>query len=168
VRTCRFRLVKERYEAARQGEAACKKVIGENQFEAAKVCHVDVVHSCYVLCVFFLCTRVCMRKVFVRLTHALIRAQATMEAVDALAEGWLSKADEVLSSIWQFETALTKLHKMQNKSTRVWGADEVCVFDKETCRKQTEDASNAVHTHINVLVTNGELVPTIAKLPLFG
>jgi hypothetical protein len=95
-------------------------------------------------------------------------SQATMEAVDALAEGWLSTAEEVLSSIWQFETALTKLHKMQEKSTHIWGPDEVCVFDKDACRKHRVDHASAVHTHINVLVTNGELVPTIAKLLLFG
>ena len=91
-----------------------------------------------------------------------------MEAVDTLADGWLGKAEEVLSSIWQFETALTKLHKMQKKSTHVWGAEEVCAFDAEACRKQAADTANAVHTHVNVLVTNGELVPTIAKLLLFG
>ncbi len=43
-------MVKERYEAARQGEAACKKVIGENQFEAAKVLYLSrtsCVGSCF-------------------------------------------------------------------------------------------------------------------------
>ena len=46
-------------------------------------------------------------------------AKATTEAVNSLAEGWLQTADQVMSSIWQYETAVEKLYASQARSTRL-------------------------------------------------
>jgi len=92
-------------------------------------------------------------------------AKAATDAVDELTDGWLKTADEVLSKIWQFETAVDRLFSAQTPSTHLHKPDEILRY-----RKPTSEAavSNVVETHINVLVTNGELVPTTVKLLLFG
>jgi len=85
---------------------------------------------------------------------------AAIEAVDALTDNWLSTADEVLTSVWQYEGVLDRLPCVTvspEESDVVFQADPSILT-----------GTGFTKTDINVLVTNGELIPTIAKLLLFG
>ena len=88
-------------------------------------------------------------------------AEAAIEAVDALADGWLSTAEEVLSSIWQYEAVLDRLPYVAYAPD-----DGELAFRPEP--SAAGGAGKGTRSDVNVLVTNGELLPTVAKLLLFG
>jgi EYA(Eyes Absent) family protein len=91
-------------------------------------------------------------------------AEAAIEAVDALADGWLSTAEEVLSSIWQYEAVLDRLPYVAYAPD-----DGELVFRPEPAAGGAPGgAGKGTRSDVNVLVTNGELLPTVAKLLLFG
>jgi EYA(Eyes Absent) family protein len=91
-------------------------------------------------------------------------AEAAIEAVDALADGWLSTAEEVLSSIWQYEAVLDRLPYVAYSPD-----DGELVFRPEPAAGGApRGAGKGTRSDVNVLVTNGELLPTVAKLLLFG
>jgi EYA(Eyes Absent) family protein len=91
-------------------------------------------------------------------------AEAAIEAVDALADGWLSTAEEVLSSIWQYEAVLDRLPYVAYAPE-----DGELVFHPEPgAGGAPGGAGKGTRSDVNVLVTNGELLPTVAKLLLFG
>ena len=91
-------------------------------------------------------------------------AEAAIEAVDALADGWLSTAEEVLGSIWQYEAILDRLPYVSYDPE----ADGDLVFRPEPAAGGSAGgAGKGTRSDVNVLVTNGELLPTLAKLLLF-
>jgi EYA(Eyes Absent) family protein len=91
-------------------------------------------------------------------------AEAAIEAVDVLADGWLSTADEVLSSVWQYEAVLDRLPYVAYSAEE----DGELVFQPEPTASGAGGAGKGTRSDVNVLVTNGELLPTVAKLLLFG
>lgn len=91
-------------------------------------------------------------------------AEAAIEAVDVLADGWLSTAEEVLSSIWQYEAVLDRLPYVAYSAEE----DGDLQFHPEPAAGGAGGAGKGTRSDVNVLVTNGELLPTVAKLLLFG
>jgi len=93
-------------------------------------------------------------------------AEAAIDTVNALTDNWMATAEELLAKIWQYDTLIEQLCKRVPPNA----VPETEPGVKFVRKDEESNASEAetMKTNINVLVTNGELVPTVVKLMLFG
>mmetsp|Transcript_2046 Transcript_2046/g.3272 ORF Transcript_2046/g.3272 Transcript_2046/m.3272 type:complete len:166 (+) Transcript_2046:171-668(+) len=92
-----------------------------------------------------------------------------IEAIDHLTEGWLSDAEDVLQNVWQFDSLIDSMSattKPLHLNPQALGSG--WVFNRRSESQEPGVRAAGSRTHLNVMVTNGELVPTLVKLMVFG
>ncbi|EKX48688.1 hypothetical protein GUITHDRAFT_136384 [Guillardia theta CCMP2712] len=93
-------------------------------------------------------------------------AEAAIDAVNSLTDNWMATAEELLAKIWQYDTLIEQLCKRVPPNA-VPETEPGMKFVRKSGETNASEAET-MKTNINVLVTNGELVPTVVKLMLFG